>query len=41
METWQDTLRLIVRQNKTFSLRDKERNEFKLMKYFVDETNIR
>ncbi|OXU21510.1 hypothetical protein TSAR_009791 [Trichomalopsis sarcophagae] len=39
--TWQQTLRLIVRQNKTFSLRDKEKNEFKIMKYFTDDTTIR
>lgn len=41
METWQETLRLIVRQNKTFSLRDKEKNEFKLMTYFVNDIIIR
>lgn len=39
--TWQQTLRLIVRQNKTFSLRDKEKNEFKIMKYFTDDSTIR
>lgn len=41
METWQDTLRSIIRHNKTFTLRDKEDNEFKLMKYFVEESSIR
>lgn len=41
METWQDTLRLVARHNKTFTLRDKGNNEFKLMKYFVDDLSIR
>jgi hypothetical protein len=41
MDTWQQTLRLLVRQNKTFSLRDKERNEFKLMSYFINDEIIR
>ncbi|XP_011502335.1 PREDICTED: SET and MYND domain-containing protein 4-like [Ceratosolen solmsi marchali] len=41
MNTWQQTLRLLVRQNKTFNLLDVEKNEFKIMSYFVENVTIR
>ncbi|XP_014236849.1 SET and MYND domain-containing protein 4-like [Trichogramma pretiosum] len=41
MDSWQEILRMVVRQNRTFSLYDRERNEFKIMDYFVNNSVLK